>query len=233
MIERASSAGPSELPTCEDVQEIHQAIESLRDHVQIVWQAVDEVRDVIGQVVGHDAAEFWNVVPPQGLLLGRYRPFAGYDPVEEWNAENGEAQESHDETGEAVEPTPVLDMGPVAHAVRRQQQMLLLDEPNGDEPRAERPEAAPITSQQEAEPAAATEAGPVGSQVSHEEGVDTFEHEQRPFSIDDFVAFRHEFADGQGQVDAARIQREFRRMRASKQHFVEQLVRTKQPISYG
>jgi hypothetical protein len=225
MRDHPSSAETLELPTHEDVQELRTAIESLRDHVQIVWQAIDEVREVIEQVVGHEAAEFWNVEPPNGLPLGRYRPFAGYNPAEEWNNENGEAQECDDDNGELVEPAPVFDMGQVAQSVRRQQQMLLLDEPNGDQPPVERPEAKPITSQKEAESEAAAADGPVGSQVSHEEGVDTFEHDERPYSLDDWIAFRHEFADG--QVGAAGIQREFRRMRSSKQHFVEQLVRTK------
>ena len=94
MTEHSSSAGCTDLPTREDVQELRQAIESLRDHVQIVWQAIDEVREVIGQAVGHDAQEFWNVEPPQGFPLGRYRPFAGYDPFDEWNAENQEPVES-------------------------------------------------------------------------------------------------------------------------------------------
>jgi hypothetical protein len=213
------------MPTREDVQELRQAIESLRDHVQIVWQAIDEVREVIEQVVGHEAAEFWNVEPPQGLPLGRYRPFAGYEPVEEWNAENGNAQEPIDEDEEAVEPTVVVATWPVAHKSRQQQQMLLIDEPNVDAPSAQRPEAAPITSQKEAEPGATTAAGPVDPQAPHGDCVDTFEHDERPYSLDDWIAFRHEFSDG--RVDAAGIQREFRRMRTFKQHFVEQLVRTK------
>ncbi len=99
MSAHSPSADTYDLPTREDVQELRQAIESLRDHVQIVWQAIDEVREVIGQTMGHDAAEFWNVEPPQDLPLGRYRPFAGYDPVDEWQAENEEAP---------VEPPPVL-----------------------------------------------------------------------------------------------------------------------------
>jgi hypothetical protein len=81
--EQPSATDTLDLPTREDVQELRQAIESLRDHVQIVWQAIDEVREVIEQVVGHEAAEFWNVEPPNNLPLGRYRPFAGYGPFDE------------------------------------------------------------------------------------------------------------------------------------------------------
>jgi len=88
MTNHSPTADTCDLPTREDVQELRQAIESLRDHVQIVWQAIDEVREVIGQTVGHDAAEFWNIEPPQDLPLGRYRPFAGYEPFDEWSAEN-------------------------------------------------------------------------------------------------------------------------------------------------
>src|SRR5205085_7299925 len=87
------STGSTDLPSREDVQELRQAIESLRDHVQIVWQAIDEVRDVIGQTIGHDAQEFWNVEPPQGFPLGRYRPFAGYNPFDEWHSQNAGAVE--------------------------------------------------------------------------------------------------------------------------------------------
>jgi Methyltransferase small domain len=98
------SADTFDLPTREDVQELRQAIESLRDHVQIVWQAIDEVREVIGQTVGHDAAEFWHVEPPQDLPLGRYRPFAGYEPFAEWRAEQDDApsdQPTRDSENEA------------------------------------------------------------------------------------------------------------------------------------
>ena len=37
------------------MQELREAIESLRDHVQIVWQAIDEVREVIDQALGPDS----------------------------------------------------------------------------------------------------------------------------------------------------------------------------------
>jgi hypothetical protein len=84
--EHSSFAGCTDSPTREDVQELRQSIESLRDHVQIVWQAIDEVREVIEQTLGHDAAEFWNVEPPDGLPLGRFRPFAGYGPFDQDNA---------------------------------------------------------------------------------------------------------------------------------------------------
>lgn len=98
MTEHSSFAGCTDSPTREDVQELRQAIESLRDHVQIVWQAIDEVREVIEQTLGHDAAEYWNVQPPQDFPLGRYRPFAGYNPFDEWQSENAEP----------VEPRPTL-----------------------------------------------------------------------------------------------------------------------------
>jgi hypothetical protein len=190
-----------DLPTREDVQELRQAVESLRDHVQIVWQAIDEVREVIEQVVGRDAAEFWHVEPPQGLPLGRYRPFAGYDPVDEWNEEEGQAEEFDESLDDETEPPPVLETTPVMQSGRNQQQMFRLDEPNGNEPRAERPEAEPITPQKEAE--------------------------SRPaeYTLDDWIAFRHAFADG--EVGAAGIHAEFRRMQAGKEHFVEQLVKCK------
>ena len=45
------------------------------------------------------------------------------------------------------------------------------------------------------------------------------------YTLDDWIAFRHAFSDG--QVDAAGIHAEFRRMKAGKQHFVEELVKTK------
>jgi hypothetical protein len=87
-----------EAPTSEDIQDLRGAIESLRDHVQIVWQAIDEVREVIDRALGPDSPDIWTVEPSQGFGLGRYRPFAGYNPFDEWQAENDEAP---------VEPPPV------------------------------------------------------------------------------------------------------------------------------
>ena len=39
------------------------------------------------------------------------------------------------------------------------------------------------------------------------------------YTLDDWIAFRHAFSDG--QVDAAGIHNEFRRLKAAKQHFIE------------
>src|SRR5205807_9180294 len=45
------------------------------------------------------------------------------------------------------------------------------------------------------------------------------------YTLDDWIAFRHAFSDG--HVDAAGIHNEFRRLKAAKQHFVAELVKTK------
>jgi hypothetical protein len=100
MSAHSPSADTFDLPTREDVQELRAAIESLRDHVQIVWQAIDEVREVIDRGLGPHAPDIWTVEPSQGFGLGRYRPFAGYDPFYEWHPDEDESQGA---------PPPVLE----------------------------------------------------------------------------------------------------------------------------
>jgi hypothetical protein len=71
--------------------------------VQIVWQAIDELRDVIDNALGSDAPDIWSVEPPQGPPPARYRPFAGY-------FERREGQDE-DANGQAVELPPVWETG--------------------------------------------------------------------------------------------------------------------------
>lgn len=228
MTEHSSSAGCSDLPTREDVQELRQAVESLRDHVQIVWQAIDEVREVIEQVMGRDAAEFWNVEPPDGLPLGRFRPFAGYNPFDEWNEQNTEA----------VEPSPVPSSNNSADTGDSFENVAPTSAPthpqNGHD-RGEWSAIAPATQQRSlfgavADSEPVTAAVPANG-VAEDAQTLTSQKEAEPntpggaYALDDWIVFRHRFSDG--QVDAAGIHAEFRKLKAAKQHFVEQLVKTK------
>jgi hypothetical protein len=211
-----------DLPTREDVQELRESIESLRDHVQIVWQAIDEVRDVIEQTLGHDAAEFWNVEPPQGLPLGRYRPFAGYEPFEEWQAENGRATEPRPDVStsdsDAPPDTTSSDersdsnganyISPAAPGPQQQRSLWSAAPVEDSKATVDTPAELPVvtvpqTPQKEAEPAP----------------------ESISYTLDDWVAFRHRFSDG--EVDAAAIRAEFQRMKAGKEHFIDELTKTK------
>ena len=199
-----------EAPTREDVQDLCQSIESLRDHVQIVWQAIDELREVIDQALGPDSPDIWTVEPPHGPPVGRYRPFAGEEPAEEIGASEGRKDAP-------VEPPPVRLTGvntPTVGVIAppepdRQQQQIWDDDASASGPESN----------------GDVGAGPVGSQVSPGAGVDTFEHQAGPYTLDDWIAFRHAFSDG--HVDAAGIHAEFRRMKNAKQQFIDDLVKTK------
>lgn len=147
------------------MQELRQSIESLRDHVQIVWRAIDEVREVIEQVVGHEAAEFWNVEPPEGMPLGRYRPFAGYGPFDESDADHSDTNDADEADTEFVaDSTDTVSPIPGTHhqngcelnttTTGHQHQRNLWDAPV-TEPIEQAPSAeADTTPQKEAEPGA-------------------------------------------------------------------------------
>jgi Methyltransferase small domain len=232
--EHSSFAGCTDSPTREDVQELRQAIESLRDHVQIVWQAIDEVREVIEQTLGHDVAEFWNVEPPQGFPLGRYRPFAGYEPFDEWHSENAGAVEpaavlptsNFDDAADTGFPDDSFENVPPATADAHPQ--------NGHDEVAW-PAIEPATQQRSLFGAVAdsepeTAAIPANGVAESADAL-TSQKEAEPdtpgpaYTLDDWIVFRHWFSDG--QVDAAGIHAEFQKLKAAKQHFVEQLVKTK------
>ncbi len=194
MTSRAPAAEVSDLPSHEDVCELRDAIESLRDHVQIVWQAIDEVRDVINEALSPDSPDIWSIEPPQGLPLGRFRPFAGYDPC--GDADDGDRA--------PVEPPPVLRTGVTATPPARQQQMWEGDDASTCIVSAASQPAVTIgkiTPQEKAEPV-------VGQ-----------------YTLDEFVAFRHAFADG--QVDAVGLKKEFMRMKCGKEHFIAELVKNR------
>jgi hypothetical protein len=220
----AAATEAPDLPTSEDVQELRQAIESLRDHVQIVWQAIDEVREVIEQALGNDAAEFWHVEPPKGLPLGRYRPFAGYGPFEESSAENGMGNElpdvSTDEANCTDETSDEVDDD-------QTQAITAHYTPNGHSTAF-----TPSTSQHQrslwdASISQAADEQPESAQEPETEKSPQVEVAllATPYSLDEWIQFRHRFSDG--EVDAAGLHAEFRRMQSGKQHFIDQLVKTK------
>ncbi len=271
MTTSSPSAGNAEFPAPEDLHELRDAIESLRDHVQIVWHAIDEIRDVINEALSPDSPDIWSVEPPQGLPLGRYRPFAGYNPFDEWNEEQAAVVETppvlptspSDGADDGQLPEDVREDVRTADAVRlrgsedsagmdsladthryedldhdlppiiapaTEQRSLWNDGPVTDDGAAASTangvaEAAERTSQKEAEPRAAGVAGVVRSQAPQAVAVDTSLHQQRPYTLDDWITFRHDFADG--QLNAAAIHAEFRRMQAGKQCFIGQLVKSK------
>jgi len=218
MTDPATPTDCSDLPTREDVQELREAIESLRDHVQIVWHAIDEVRDVINQALTPDSPDIWTVEPSEGFPLGRYRPFAGFDPVTEWNA----AQAA------PVEPLPVLETDAVRLRESQGQGVdSLADTHRHNGSNCDTPQQNTQATQQRdlwgddaeaalAERTAAKAASAVPAEYTPQKET---EPAGESYTLDDWLAFRHAFSDD--QVDAAGIRREFTRLQASKRPFIE------------
>jgi hypothetical protein len=253
MTEHSPSADTCDLPTREDVQELRQAVESLRDHVQIVWQAIDEVREVIDRGLGPDSPDGWTVEPSQGFGLGRYRPFAGYDPFDEWNTNKKGSYEPRpvlststaDGALETTTPVDVSNHVPSAVPVRLREfqdqegMNSLADQPPQDGRTVDEvPESFPPLSEPKSQQSlwkhdplrtsgiqvtAAPEAAPGPEQTPQKEAEPA--DSAAVYTLDDWIAFRHAFSDG--EIDAVGIRAEFVRMKAGREHFIHELVKLK------